>query len=98
MGTVSRGPWFCLALREAKRYFLQRRVMESLRAKQPPRENSSYEMMWSLWASQLPPATWLLEAKQLPWASTSLRVKRLPSGWRRPSLRRLRRSSSWRWL
>jgi hypothetical protein len=80
MGAVSRGPWFCLALRQAKRCFLQRRVMESLRAR------------------QLPPATWLLEVKQLSSASTSLRVKRLPSGWRRPSLRRLRRSSSWRWL
>jgi hypothetical protein len=92
MRTVSRGFWFCLALREAKRCFLQRRGMQSFRAKQPPRENSLYEAMRLTWARQLRPATWLLEVKQLPLASRPLQVKQLPLGWPRLSLRRLRRS------
>jgi hypothetical protein len=98
MGTVSRGFWFCLAPREVKRCFLQHRVMQSLRAKQPPRENTSYEAMPWLWARQSRPVAWLPGAKQLPLASTPLQVKQLPWGWRRPSLRRLRRSSPCRWL
>ena len=64
MGTVSRGFWFCLALGEVKRCFLQRRVMQSFQAKQPPRENSSYEAMRWLWVRQLRPATSLPEVKQ----------------------------------
>jgi hypothetical protein len=84
MGTVSRGFWFCLALREVKRCFLQHQVMQSLRAKQPPRANTSYEAMRWLWTRQVRPTTWLPEVKQLPL------------GWPRPSLRRLHRSSSCR--
>ena len=57
MGTLSRDPWFYLALGQAKRCFLQRRGVRLLRAKQPPRENISYEAMRSLWARQFRPAT-----------------------------------------
>jgi hypothetical protein len=94
--TVSRGFWFCLAPREVKRCFLQHRVMQSLRAKQPPRENTSYEAMPWRWARQSRPVAWLSEAKQLPLASTPLQVKRLPLGWPSPSRRRLHRLSSCR--
>jgi hypothetical protein len=72
MGKVSRGPWFCLALRQAKQCFLQRRVMRLLRAKRSPPENRSYAVKPWLWARQLRPATWLLEAEQSLLARTSL--------------------------